>query len=434
MRASLDALRRRPGRSLATIVGVGLAAGLVLMLLSLSAGVDVSATTLAYSSGVDLLATSAGSSNGTIFSGAPPPIPQAHPLGPSIERLDPNVATASPWLIDNLVYANASLWDASNRSAVPSGWTPTEAGTVGWVPDSTQGLEVPRVTAGSGFTQPGDPFYQNGTFNGTPTHELVLDAALAGVLNVTLGGLVWVSATGPSSAAELPGWYNNSTEFRVVGICGPFWLVPSALLGFGYLSEIQALSGVANASTDYATLLLIHLHDPSTATEDQLTIARAFPTLSVFTLGQILGEIEHVVSVYRTFGSLVGAIGLVIAALFTTTILQMSVDDRSRELALLRAIGTRRSGVGWNVLEEGLVLSGLGLFLGLPVAYVGAFALNGFLLGLLPGLPAGFSFVSFNVGVILSGALAVAGVGLAAGIAPSIRAMSLPIAEELRAP
>lgn len=434
MRSSFDSLRRRPGRSVATVLGVGLAAGLVLMLLALSAGVNVSATTLAYSSGVDLLAASAGSSNGTIFTGAPPPIPGAHPMSPAIRALDPNVQSASPWLIDSLVFANASLWAASNRSSIPTGWGPTDAGTIGWIPDANAGLEVPQVTRGPGFSAPGDPFYHNGSYNGTPTRELVLDGALAGVLNVTVGATIWASASGPSSSADLSAWYNQSTAFRVTGISGPFWLVPSALLAFGYLSEIQQLTGSATASTDYATLLLIHLYDPSTASEDQLAIARAFPGLAVFTLGQILGEIEHVVSVYRTFGSLVGAVGLVVAALFTTTILQMSVDDRSRELALLRAIGTRRAGVGWLVLEEGLVLCGLGLLLGLPVAYFGAYALNGFLLGLLPGLPAGFSFVSFDTGVIVSGALAVAGVGLAAGAAPAVRAMSLPISEELRAP
>ncbi len=434
MRPSLEGIRRRPGRSALTVLGIGLATGLVVMLLALSAGVQTNAATLAYSSGVDLLAVSAGSGNTSVLNGAPPPIPGAHPLSQAIPASDANVESASPWLVDNLVYANASLWAAANASRVPSGWGPTEAGTIGWVPDTTHGIEVPALTNGTGFSYPGDPLYNNGSYNGTPTHQIVLDRALAGVLGVTVGDWVWANSTGPASNASLLGWFANSTPFEVVGVSGPFWLVPSALLAFAYLSEVQALTGAASPTTDYATLLLIHLYNPSTASADQVKIAEKFPTLAVFTLSDILGEIEHVIGVYRTFGTLVGAVGLVVAALFTTTILQMSVDDRSRELALYRALGTTRLGVGWAVLEESLLLCAAGLVVGLPVAYLGALSLNAFLLGLLPGLPAGFSFVAFDPTVLVTGSAAVVGVGIAAGIAPALRASLLPISEELRAP
>lgn len=434
MRASIDSLRRRPGRSAATALGIGLATGLVVLLLALSAGVQTSAVTLAYASGVDLLATSASSGNGTIFGGSPPPIPASHRLAERIPAADPNVVVASPWLVDNLVFGNASLWARANASNVPAGWATTASGTVGWIPDDTTGIAIPPLYNGTGFTQHGDPLYNNGSYNGTPTHELVVDQAFAGVLGVSVGDRLWTAATGPSGATGITGWYANATEFTVVGISGPFWLVPSALLAFGYLSEIQAVTGAASSTTDYATLLLIHLADPTLATSDQARLASAFPDLSIFTLSDILHEFQHVVSVYRTFGSLVGVVGLVVAALFTTTILQMSVDDRSRELALLRALGTTRSGVGWTVLEEGLLLSAIGLLVGLPIAYLGALGLNAYLLRLLPGLPQGFAFVSFDPAVILSGAAAVVGIGLVAGAVPAVRAMRLPIAEELRAP
>ncbi len=139
-------------------------------------------------------------------------------------------------------------------------------------------------------------------------------------------------------------------------------------------------------------------------------------------------------SVYRTFGVLIAAIGLVVAALFTTTILQMSVDDRSRELALLRAVGYSRARVGGLVVQEALLLAAFGLAIGLSVAWGAGVGLNRFLLGVVGSLPAGFSFVSFNATVILTGAGLVAAVGLAAAVAPAARAMMLPVAEELRAP
>jgi len=431
VRYAFDALRRRPGRSAMTSLGIGLAVGLVVLLLALSAGVETSATTLATASGVDLVAAS---DNTTILSGEFPPIQGAHSLATSIPSIDPNVATASPWLVSDLVFGNRSLWAAANASAVPSGWQPTESGAVGWIPSDNLGIQTPDLYNGTGFTAPGDPLFANGTYTGTATHEIVLDQGLATVLHVWVGGIVWLGASEPPSATALEGWYANATAFRVVGISGPFWLVPSALLAFTYLSELQKIVGGASASTDYASLVLIHLTDPTSVDADQSRLAAAFPQLTVFTLANILGAIQHVVNLYRTFGELIAAIGVVVAALFATTVLQMSVDDRSRELALFRAIGHSRRSIGSMVLEEALLLSFFGLAVGLPIAYLTGYAMNLYLEHLLPGLPTSFSFVSFNAAVLLDGLALVVAVGLAAAVAPAARAMQLPVAEELRAP
>jgi putative ABC transport system permease protein len=428
---AVDAIRRRPGRSALTALGIGLATGLVVLLLALSAGVQASATTLAYSSGVDLLAASA---NSTIVSAELPPISDAHRLATAIPAADSNVGVASPWLLTDLVFGNQSLWSRANSSSVPANWTDSSSGVVGWIPSDNTGIETPVLYSGAGFTAPGDPHYANGSFTGTPTHQIVLDQALAEVLRVGVGDPVWTSQVAPPSNSSLPGWYANATEFTVVGISGPFWLVPSALLAYVYLSELQALTGGGTPSTDYASLMLIHLASDTDPAADQARIAQQFPNLSVYTLGDILGALQHVVNVYRTFGVLVGGVGVVIAVLFATTVLQMSVDDRSRELALLRAIGYRRARVGLFVVEEACLLSAFGFAAGLPLAYLAARALNAFLLGIVGNLPASFSFISFDPAVLLSGVAVVIAVGLAAALAPALRAMQLPVAEELRAP
>ncbi len=431
---ALATLRRRPGRAVLTSLGIGLAIGLVVLLLALSAGVERSAATLGYASGVDLLATSGSAGNSSLLNGSLPPIPGAHRLAGSIPAADPNVAVASPWLLGDLVFGNSTLRAEENNSSPPAGAQLTSAGAVGWLPSDLANLETPTVYAGGGFTAPGDPYYDNGTYGGTPTHEIELDQGLASVLGVTVNSTVYVAVAAPPVNESLRTWYDAATPFRVVGITGPFWLVPSALLAYTYLSELQALLGGGTPSTDYASLVLIHLTDPTDPGADQARIGAAFPNLTVFTLGEILGAIQHVVNVYRTFGLLIGAIGLVVAALFTTTILQMSVDDRSREFALLRALGHAPARVGALVIEEALLLAGAGLAVGLAVAFGAAVALNRFLLATVGALPRGFSFVAFDPTVIVTGALLVVALGLAAAFAPALRAMRLPIAEELRAP
>ncbi len=435
MRYAADALRRRPGRTAATAFGIGLATALVLVLLTISAGVETSAGRLAASSGIDLLVTSA---NTSLSGGSFPPVASAHDLPAALERADPNVASASPWLVGSLDYANASLYAAANASqhgaALPAGWSPTGSSSVGWIPSLNVGLKTPSVIIGPGFSAPGDPHYANGTYAGPPTREVVVDQGLAGVLGVGPGDLLWVSPQSPAGPSELPGWFANATAFRVVGISEPFWLIPSALLGFFYLSEMQSLLGDGSPGTDYASLVLLHLSDPGNPAADQTTLEHAFPALTVFTLGNILGAVQSVVDLYRTFGTLIGVIGVVVAVLFTTTVLLMSVDDRSRELALLRAIGFTRARVGAFVLEEAVLLSLLGLAVGAPLGIVGAYGLNAFLIRLVGFLPSGFSFVEFDAGVLANGVLEVLAIGLAAAILPAARAMQLPVAEELRAP
>ena len=428
---ALDALRRRPARSALTALGIGLAVGLVVLLLALSAGIQTSATELATASGVDLIAAS---ENVNSTFGALPPVDHAHRLVSEMPNADPNVETASPWLVSDVVFGNASLWARANASDVPGSWAPTSSGAIGWIPGDNTGLQVPELYNGTGFTAPGDPHYDNGTYAGPPTGEIELDQGLAGVLGVTVGDRVWAAPAEPSGPSDLRGWYANATSFRVVGITGPFWLVPSALLALLYLSELQTIVGGGSPSTDYASLVLIHLFDPTSPGRDQSVLDAAFVGLTIITLGDILSEVQHVVNLYRTFGELIGAIGVVVAALFTTTVLQMSVDDRSREIALLRAIGHSRASVGTLVVQEGLLLSAFGLAVGLPIAYVGAEAINAFLLRLLAGLPAGFNFVSFDLTVLGSGVALVIAIGLLAAVAPAARAMRLPVAEELRAP
>ncbi|MCI4336673.1 MAG: ABC transporter permease [Thermoplasmata archaeon] len=435
MRYALDALWRRKGRTTVTILGIGLATALVVVLLAVSQGVQTSSASLAAASGVDLLITSA---NTSLSSGTFPPVAGAHGLPSRVEAADPNVATASPWLVSSLLFANQSLYEASNASptgsGVPGGWAPTSSGVVGWIPADNTGLETPPLLSGTGFAPATDDHFANGTFAGPSTHEVVLDQGLATVLHAGVGSTIWVGASSVSGPSELAGWFSNATSFRVVGLSGPFWLLPSALLGFFYLSELQTVVSGPTQAEDAASVVLVHLDDPSQAAADQTRLTTAFPSLTVFTLNNILGAVANAVSIYRTFGVLVGVVGVVVATLFTTTVLLMSVDDRSKEIAVLRALGYPRTTIGRFVVEEGLLLALFGFAVGLPLGAFGAVALNDFLRRLVTGLPSGFSFISLDAAVILSGLVEVLVVGLVASVAPAARAVTLPVVEELRAP
>lgn len=215
MRTAWDAVRRRPGRSFLTALGIGLATALVVVLLAVSAGIQDSAAQLATASGVDLLGTGP---NTNFTSPTFTTIVGAHPLASGIHQNDSNVQAASPWLIESLVFGNASMWAAANQSsngsAIPSAWSLVGSGTVGWIPSDNAGIEIPPIYSGPGFTYPGDPHYANGTYAGPTTDEIVLDQGLAQVLHVVPGDLVWVALTSPSGPSGVATWYSGATIFR----------------------------------------------------------------------------------------------------------------------------------------------------------------------------------------------------------------------------
>jgi putative ABC transport system permease protein len=435
VRYALDGLRRRPGRSLLAGLGIGLATALVVALLALSEGVEASASRLAVASGVDLIATSA---NTTLSGGSFPPITGAHALPEGFARADPNVDSASPWLVSEIAYANASLYAASNRSpdgaSLPAGWAPVGAPCVGWIPGDNAGLDAPAVVEGPGWTSATDPHWANGSYAGPVLGETVLDSSLAADLHVGPGQTIWVAARSVPNASGLATWFQGAEPFRVVGLTGPFWLLPSARIGFFYLSELQGVLGGGATQHDEAALVLVHLSDPSSAAADQSKLVTAFPGLTVFTLADVLGEFQQVVDLYRTFGTLIGAIGVVVAVLFTSTVLLMSVDDRSKEIALLRAVGYTGASVGLFVLEESLLLCAIGLAIGTPAGYGIGWGLNLVIARLVGGLPTGFSFVSFDASVAAGAIGEILLIAFAAAVVPVVQALRVPIATELRAP
>jgi ABC-type antimicrobial peptide transport system permease subunit len=139
-----------------------------------------------------------------------------------------------------------------------------------------------------------------------------------------------------------------------------------------------------------------------------------------FTVTSTSQRLESFLAVENTYLSTfqaLGGLGLILGALGLAVVLLRSVWERRGELALLRALGFRRSALGWLVLAE----NGFLLFLGLSVGTVTAqVAVAPHLLsgaGALPWL----QLLGLLVAVVL--------VGLAAGacaVAATLRAPLLP--------
>jgi predicted permease len=107
------------------------------------------------------------------------------------------------------------------------------------------------------------------------------------------------------------------------------------------------------------------------------------------------------------------AILLVATGLYGT--LAYRVSKRTPEIGVRLAMGAQRGQVLWMVLREGLLISGLAVLVGLPLAFGGAQLMRSMLFGVLPG--DAVSFVLAMVGIIV--------VVLGSSLIPARRAASV---------
>jgi putative ABC transport system permease protein len=142
-----------------------------------------------------------------------------------------------------------------------------------------------------------------------------------------------------------------------------------------------------------------------------------------FTLGFI-----SMMSAIITAVKVVSSVILLIILLVIGNTLAMSVRERTRDLATLRAMGFKSGRVVMLVLFEslaiGLASAGLGLLIAPPLV-------NGFLSVVgsqMGGLPEDI----IQRSTLVLGALAALGVSLLAGAIPAVRAVRIPVAEGLR--
>jgi predicted permease len=117
-----------------------------------------------------------------------------------------------------------------------------------------------------------------------------------------------------------------------------------------------------------------------------------------------------------------GLLGLALAGVGLYGVVAFSVARRTREVGIRMALGARRQEVVGMVVREGMMLVGVGLALGLGLAFLGSGVLESLLYGIRPNDPTTF--------VLVAGILAV--VALVANVVPARRAAQIAPTEALR--
>jgi putative ABC transport system permease protein len=195
------------------------------------------------------------------------------------------------------------------------------------------------------------------------------------------------------------------------------------------LQTLQDMRG--EPARDRVSLFMVRAASNDSVDRILAEIERAVPRVTAISIETAMRQVDERLSYFRQLAVILGAVSLGVGFLLVTTLVTVSVNERLGEIIVMRAIGVARGRIVLQVLLESTAIMFVGALAGLGLGLVTARYLNS-ILASFPGLPAAIDFFLFEPRDAWTalGVLTVAGV--LAGIYPSWRGASLPIAVTLR--
>jgi putative ABC transport system permease protein len=192
---------------------------------------------------------------------------------------------------------------------------------------------------------------------------------------------------------------------------------------------LEAMSGPEKR--DRASLFMIRVRKGADSERVRDWIETQLPNVTAISVATAIAQVDQRLSYFRQLAFILGAVSLFVGFLLVTTLVTVSVNERAGEIAVMRAIGVSKTHVVQQIVIEGVAISVAGAILGLGLGLVTARYLNT-ILSSFPGLPMAIDFFLFQPRAAWSALGLLVASGIAAGVYPSWRAASLPIAESLR--
>lgn len=195
------------------------------------------------------------------------------------------------------------------------------------------------------------------------------------------------------------------------------------------LNTLQEMSGPSRR--DDASLFMIRVRDDDRVESVRHWAEREIPDISALSIASALEQVDQRLSYFRQLALILGTVSLFVGFLLVTTLVTVSVNERVGEITVMRALGVSRSHVVQQIVLEAVAITLAGALAGLALGLVTARYLNG-ILSDFPGLPVAIDFFLFQPKAAWTALGLLILSGIAAGIYPSFRAASLPIATTLR--
>ncbi len=379
---ALKNLQRRKTRTLLTIAGVAIAVAILFALLSFSAGYERQLNSEMENLGFNLLAVPKGcpyEATTLILHGGV--IPKYLTNDDLIRtRATTGVAVAAPMLLQQVI-----------KDGTPHI-------VYGFDPDAMIPLKPSWKVNGRFFTA-------------NETSVMVIGSTLAEKENLKPGSVL------PFGPAQEP--------YTITGVLEPtaseddnFHFLPLAYAQRVFKKE-GLITAIAVKADDVKNI-------PAIADE-----LEKVPDIQVVTMAQVTGTIMNLVGSARSLLFSVILIAIVISAAGITNTLLMSVNERTREIGMMKAIGASGIHIAVLLLAETIIITALGGVLGISAALAGSGLIETFVRGIVPYAPSG-SFVSFDP-LLVTGCLVFSvGLGLLCGLYPAIKSARLSPMEAIR--
>ena len=182
---------------------------------------------------------------------------------------------------------------------------------------------------------------------------------------------------------------------------------------------------------DQASLFMIKVREGVDVERARAWIEETNPEVSALSIATALEQVDQRLSYFRQLAFILGTVSLFVGFLLVTTLVTVSVNERIGEITVMRALGVSKAHVVQQIVLEGVVITLAGAVAGLLLGLVTARYLNG-ILASFPGLPVDIDFFLFQPKAAWTALGLLSLSGIAAGVYPSLRAASLPIATTLR--
>lgn len=367
----LKNIRRRPLRSTLTVIAVALGVGAVISLVGIATGFKESFMKLYNEVGIDLLVIK-GRVGRQLESGIP------ESLVGRVEAID-GVKQVVPAVNDVISFPDADLYTVVVN---------------GWIPDSFV-FEHLKLVDGRYITE-GDE------------RKINIGSVLANNLNKAVGDMVEVY---------------DGEPFEVVGVFDSFSVLESGSIIMP-MAELQPMIGREDQVLGMSVI--------STDGRDEALVSRIREQIEGLENGIVARPArEHVdglteIQLATSMAWLTSAIALIIGGVGVMNTMIMTVQERTREIGVLRAIGWKRGRIIKMILSESLLLSTIGAVVGI----VGAMLLvNG-----LTRLPAVNGLIEGEIAlhVIGYGIILALTVGFVGGMLPALIASRMTPTSALR--
>ncbi len=362
---------RRPARSVLTVSGISVAVAAVVALVGISRGFETSLLKIYETQKVDVIVSKRGAIQSMASS-----LPES--LGPKIAALD-GVDRISPGLVDVVSFEDFNLFGVVVQGR------PVDSFLV-------EGL---KITQGENL-HPG------------VEREIILGVTLAKNLEKKVNDTLDVI---------------DGFPFKIVGIYDANNVFENGAIVMK-LEEMQAMMDREDEVSAYVV---------ATTSRDRDEIRDLCERVKAILPGRLEAMASHdyvdtrrEILMARSVAWLTSTIALVVGTIGMLNTMMTTVFERTREIAVLRAIGWRKRNVMKLILSESVMLGVVGAFLGIILAVT--------LTQLLCRMPAAANIVSGDIApeIMLQGFVVALGVGLIGGIYPAYRASQMQPVEALR--